>query len=100
MCIAEAFPEWDVLSPGSVADFKKVSFSRFLLTIVRYYRTVIVVTDKDGAGTEAAICTKGLLLNKAPNIHIVLMSKDANEILVNDGKNKLREEVERHLPKM
>jgi len=97
---AEAFPEWDVMSPGSASDFKTDKFKKYVLTIVRYYRTVIIQTDRDGAGTEAAIHTKGLLLNKVPNLPIVLMSRDANEIYVHDGKEKLREEVLRHLPSM
>lgn len=100
LSIAEAFPEYDVLSPGSASDFKTAKFTKYLLTLVRYYCTVIIVADYDGAGTDAAIHTKGLLLNKAPNIHIVLMKRDANEILTNDGKEKLREEVQGHLPKL
>lgn len=97
MSMAEAFPEWDVCSPGSASDFKTEKFRKFLLTIARSYCTVIVQTDRDGAGTEAAIHTKGLLLNKVPNIPIVLMARDASEIYCADGKDKLREEVERHL---
>lgn len=97
MSMAEAFPEWDVCSPGSASDFKTERFRKFLLTIARSYCTVIVQTDRDGAGTEAAIHTKGLLLNKVPNIPIVLMARDASEIYCAHGKDKLREEVERHL---
>lgn len=100
LSIAEAFPEWDVMSPGSASDFKTDKFKKYILTLVRYYRTVIIQTDRDGAGTEAAIHTKGLLLNKVPNLPIVLMERDANEIYCHDGKAKLRQEVERHLPKL
>lgn len=100
LSMAEAFPEWDVLSPGSASDFKTAKFTKFLLTFVRYYCTVIIQTDRDGAGTEAAIHTKGLLLNKVPNLPIVLMERDANEIYCGEGKEKLREEVLRLLPRM
>jgi hypothetical protein len=100
LSMAEAFPEWDVMSPGSASDFKTPKFSKSLLTFVRYYRTVIIQTDRDGPGTEAAIHTKGLLLNKVPHIPIVLMERDANEIYCGEGKEKLREEVLRHLPRM
>lgn len=98
LSMAEAFPEWDVMSPGSASDFKTTKFTKYLLTLVRYYCTVIVQTDRDGPGTEAAIHTKGLLLNKVPNLPIVLMERDANEIYCGEGKEKLREEVLRHLP--
>ncbi len=97
LSVGEAFPEWDVCSPGSASDFKKDATRRFLLTTVRYYRTLIICTDYDGPGTEAAIHVKGILVGKIPNIHIALMKRDANEILIENGKEALRAEIEREM---
>lgn len=96
LSIASAFHEWDVVSPGSASDFKKES-SRSLLTYCTVYNTIVVIVDRDGPGTEAAIHAKGLLVGKVPYVHILLMPNDPNELLIEKGKDGLREEVERRL---
>jgi len=98
LSIAEAFPEWDVCSPGSASDFKTEKTRRFLLTYCSSYCTVVIVADKDGPGTEAAIHAKSLLIGKVPNIPIILMEKDANEILIETGKDALRQRIKEKLP--
>lgn len=100
LSIAEAFPEWDVCSPGSASDFKAEKTRSFLLTYCTTYCTVVIVVDRDGAGTEAAIHAKGLLLRKVPIIPIVLMENDANQILCEAGKDTLRQTIGRVLSSM
>lgn len=99
MSVAEAFPEWDVVSPGSASDFKTGKTRHFLLTYCIRYSIVVVMVDRDGPGTEAAIHTKGLLVEKVPQVRIALMSKDANEWCCEKGKEALRAEVEAELQK-
>lgn len=100
LSVAEAMPEWDVCSPGSASDFKKDKSRSFLLTYCTPYCTVVIMADKDGAGTEAAIHTKGLLLGKVPHIPIVLMDTDANQVLCEQGKEALRAKIQESLPKV
>lgn len=97
LSLAEAFPEWDVCSPGSASDFKTDKTRRFLLTYCTSYCTIVIVTDRDGPGTEAAIHAKGLLIGKVPNIPIILMEQDANEILIETGKDALRQRIKESL---
>ena len=98
MSISAAFLEWDVCSPGSASDFKTDKTRSFLLTYCTRYCTVVVITDRDGPGTEAAITTKGLLLGKVPSIPIILLEQDANQVLCDKGKEALRETITKSLP--
>lgn len=95
LSIAEVLSRVDVMSPGSAPEFNARKQDRHL-TLYTKYSNVVIVTDKDPAGTVAAIQLKSLLLGKVPRIDLVLMEKDANQILVEDGKDKLREEIYRN----
>lgn len=97
LSIGEAFPEWDVCSPGSASDFKTEKTRSFLLTYCARYCTIVIITDYDGPGTEAAIHAKGLLVGKVPKVQIALMQKDANEWICETGKEALKQEVEKYL---
>lgn len=92
LSIKEALPEADVVSPGSAGDFL-ADKQRANLTLFSRYASIVVVVDRDAAGTAAAIHLKGMLLGKVPSINIVLMEKDANQVLVDHGKRQLREEI-------
>lgn len=96
LSLAHAYPNDSVISPGSASNFKHMAGTS-MLTIVRYYRTVVVVVDSDAAGVDAAIHTKGTLVNKVPELQIALMQKDANELYCEGGKELVHEEVERAL---
>ena len=96
LSIASAYPDDDVVSPGSASNFKKYD-AISVLPFRRYYRTIVVVTDNDGPGAEAAIHLKGLLANHVPEVRIVLMPRDANELHIEAGLEGLREEVKRAL---
>lgn len=98
LSLAEAFPEWDVCSPGSATDFKTDKSKHLLLTYCLQYARVYIITDRDGPGTEAAIHAKGLLIGKVPTVKILLLPVDANELLVEKGKEGLRREIEERLP--
>lgn len=94
LSVSESFPECDVVSPGSASDIGAKKTER-LLTHICEYANIIIVVDRDPAGTAAAIQAKGFLLSKNVRSTIVLMGRDANAILVQDGKETLRKEIER-----
>ncbi len=94
MSIAEAFPDLSVVSPGGCGDFRHVSK---WLTSCQLYSTILVIADRDAPGAEACIEAMSQLQGKVPRIIAHLMPKDANEVLVNEGPEKLREEISRVL---
>lgn len=94
MSLGEAFPEYDVISPGAASDFLSKRTTDYLTTLC-HYANMLVVVDRDPAGTVAAIHAKATLLPVCRNVSIVLMKRDANEILTNDGKEALKEEFKR-----
>jgi 5S rRNA maturation endonuclease (ribonuclease M5) len=100
LSISEAFPEWDVCSPGSASDFKTEKTRHFLLTYCTRYSRVIIVTDYDGPGTEAAIIAKGCLIGKVPDVQILLMKRDANEMFCDEGIEALRKEITARVPNL
>lgn len=96
LSVAEAFPDDSVMSPGSASDFKRYTV-KTLLTYCIPYSILVIMVDRDGPGTEAAIHAKGLLVGKIPDVRIVLMDPDPNDWLCSSGKEKLRQEVENKL---
>lgn len=86
---------FSVLCPGSASDFAPMRL-KSLLSILRTYRTIIIVTDRDAAGVIAAIKAKEYL-KQTHYVIIDCFEKDANEILVNDGKEKLFERIKNYL---
>lgn len=82
--------EIDVISPGGASNF----FDREMKSKVEYFRkyaTIGVLVDNDEAGAEAAIKFHKLVKPYCSDIRIKLMEKDANTILIDDGKEKLKE---------
>jgi hypothetical protein len=92
MSIAAAVEQGDVVSPGSTGDIMSKWHSVHLTQYVQYAKVIIVV-DRDAAGTAAAIHLKSLLLSRVPYTSILLMETDANEILVKEGKEALRDTI-------
>lgn len=97
LSLALAFPEYDVVSPGSATEFgsKKTVFS---LTQLPYYDTIIIVVDRDAAGAGAAINAKVAMNNRAKEVHIVFLEEDANQIHNEKGLTALRETIEDKMP--
>jgi hypothetical protein len=94
MSLGEACPEYDVVSPGAASDFLSKKTGAYLTTLC-HYANMLIIVDRDAAGTVAAIHTKARLSTVCRNVSIVLMPRDANEILVNDGPQALKEEFKR-----
>lgn len=98
MSVAAAIPDWDVVSPGGVSQFG----NRQNLTHWIRYAKVIVATDDDAPGREAAMEIQGLLLNKVPELRLILKSveKDFNDIFCEHGPENLKREIHREVQKM
>lgn len=87
----------DIYSPGSAGNFYGKS-SKALLTALKNYRTVYIIADQDAAGAKAAIELKSRLLAQGQAyVYISLWAKDANDIMVQDGKEALQKEIDRVL---
>lgn len=96
--LSQTLEQADICSPGSASNFESREVEKNL-TLFGKYANVVIVTDKDPAGTLAAISLKGKLMKKVPFVSIILMSVDANEIYCQEGgKEKLREEIRRYVP--
>lgn len=87
-------PAWDVVSPGSATNFHRLL--KNMLTDIKQYSNVVVIVDKDAAGTKALIETKALFLYKIPFVNYVQLEQDCNEILVEKGKAGLQEVLSRY----
>jgi len=84
-----------VVSPGGAGDFYSRGNSRYLADYARYGQVDLVV-DADAAGAAAAIETKAKLITLGcPEVKIHLVDKDFNDILVQDGKEALRDECKK-----
>ncbi len=93
LSISEAFPEWDVCSPGSASNFNTENLSKYL-HIFKQYSKLVVVLDDDAAGLKGLISSKAFFLYKIPFVQYILISPDPNEILVESGKEGLRKKVQ------
>lgn len=94
LSISCAYPEADVVSPGSAGEFdsKKQTAN---LTLYSKYENITIIVDRDAAGTLAAIQLKSFLIKKVPKVSIVLMPVDANDLLLQHGKEYLKEDIEK-----
>jgi hypothetical protein len=85
----------DLVSPGGAGDFYSRRGNKDLRSYGAYLRINLVV-DADAAGALAAIETKSRLITLGcPDVRIHLVEKDFNDILVEQGKEALRDEVKR-----
>ena len=96
---ALAMEELDVMSPGS-----STNFNRKLLPSLNRYGNIIIIADDDGAGLDAVINLGALIHGEMPGVpykRILKASggKDFNEILVQSGREALRQEILRLLSK-
>lgn len=83
----------DIVSAGSASNMASQKVQEELLKYISY-RTIVLVVDRDPAGTSAAIQLKSSLQNRVPYTSILLMNNDCNEILCTKGKEALRETIQ------
>ena len=93
MSVAVAFPEYDVISPGSATNFMD-SYSRNKLISFPTYSKVLILTDNDPSGLEAGVKMKAELVKRIPRTTIYLMNEDANSIHTNYDEKELRKQIE------
>lgn len=79
----------DYMSPGGCSDLIKPKLLNYFLP----YETVIVIVDKDAVGVASALMFKDNLHKAGKKCFIHAMPTDLNDILVNHGKDKAREEL-------
>lgn len=95
--LSYAIKDADICSPGSAGNFAKKDTVTNLTEYCKYANIVIVV-DRDAAGTQAVIRLKGALIDRVPFVSHHLMEEDCNAILCKSGPEELKREVERALP--
>lgn len=88
----------DICSPGSAGNFQSKVLPRELTSYYRY-STIVIVADRDGPGADACINLMSALSGRVPSVRAHLMQKDANEILVGGGVEKLKKEIIRAIGK-
>lgn len=93
LSVAQAMPEWAVMSPGSATMFNSENLSKSL-SILTQYDNMIVVLDDDAAGIKGLIEAKAFLLYRFPFVQYLLIKPDANEILCNEGSAGLRKRLQ------
>jgi len=85
LSVAQAVPD-SVVSPGSATNFAKY------LPYLSKYDKVVIVADRDNAGTLAAMELSSQL---EKDKKVVLMEKDANGWLVHHGRESLKRRLEK-----
>lgn len=94
LSLAALEPACDVISPGGAGDFYSRSGERALENYAKEYRQVEIVVDADAAGAQAAIEAKAKLVTfGCSEVKIHLVEKDFNDILVQNGKEALRDKI-------
>lgn len=88
--IARVCPDYAVCSPGGTSHFKREDYLNFYLR----FDTILIVCDKDVPGAVACGELWGLLKSKGKEAKTLLMAKDANSVLVDNGEEALRTQVQ------
>lgn len=91
LSLAQIPGDYDICSPGGCGDFKNERYMSFYLT----YKKFCLILDKDAAGMGAAIALRAMLLKHSPYIDVRFVEKDFNDVLCQDGKEKLVEMSQR-----
>jgi hypothetical protein len=92
LSIAEACPDFDVMSPGGTGDFSSKR-AKYYLQSIRYYEILVIITDADKAGALACIELMGAVSGQVKKVVHHLMPVDANEVLCEQGPEALRGQV-------
>lgn len=87
--------DYTVISPGGASGFD--TLREDLLEACASYDKILVWTDRDPAGIKALWRTVPYLLDVCPDVRYITTEEDANNILVSQGGQALRDCVERIL---
>lgn len=97
LAIADAINTCDIVSPGSAGDFYSRTSQKNLQFYAKYGK-ILLIADCDKPGAVACIELKTLLIKAGiKNVKIKLMAEDANDWLVNYGRERLKAEIEKDL---
>lgn len=80
---------YNIISPGSLSGFVDSRLKKSCKLLSRYSK-IILMLDSD-RGLEPALKCKRLLSELVPDIQIILMDEDWNDLLVKYGKEKAQE---------
>jgi len=89
LSIASVCGNYAVCSPGGVGHFKSPEY----VNMYTQFDNVLIICDKDGPGALAAGALWGLLMGRGKEAKTLLMEKDANQVLVEDGENALEKAI-------
>lgn len=95
LSLAKARPDLTVVSPGGAGDFYSKRTAGPDLSFYKRYSHLWCVVDEDPAGAMAAIQFKSLMVAAGIEVTIRMMKVDANDLLVKEGPNGLKEEAAR-----
>lgn len=93
LSLGQAFPEYDICSPGSASMFNSQNLSKHLTEFLKY-DNILVVLDDDAAGIKGLIETKAFFLYKHPFVSFIRMSPDCNDVLSEQGPEFLRKKLQ------
>lgn len=86
-------PAQTILCPGASTDFNKPDVVSQCLN----YADIFIIVDNDAAGVVAAVQLRNTLLNANKRVTVVALDQDFNDILVNDGKESLKQKIKQAL---
>jgi hypothetical protein len=93
LSLAQITPLYSICSPGGTSEFGGKSFDKYVSFYLTSYKKFVIVTDRDRAGTLAAIEIKAKLIKYTPYVKVILQEPDYNEILQNYGTEGLKQRV-------
>jgi hypothetical protein len=82
----------DIVSLGPSTNFSLDNLKPLASTISKY-KNIVICVDNDAAGAIAGIRLKSSLLPLNPRTRIKLLDRDFNDILVNYGKEAVKEKA-------
>lgn len=99
LSIAQCCSFIDVLSPGGSGDFSSDKTKKSL-PFFQQYNKILVIADSDDAGMGAVMSLAGFLRSNGIKTYAKLMKKDANDILVTEGREQLEKEIRSYLAEL
>lgn len=91
LSIHQVLPEITVTSPGSGPNLRRV------LPFYQDYDNILVIADDDPAGRRGSLELVSQIGFDKVKVKLMPKSMDANDILVNYGQDRLKEEIQRTL---
>lgn len=79
-----------IISPGGVGQFKSTVLKNYLQRL-KPGLTIILICDRDAAGLDALLNTSQILRGYSGPVIKHLVEKDLNQVLVDHGKERLKE---------